>query len=204
MDVSQSLNYASGIAYSTIETLIGHETLMQKKEEMKQKQIVSKALKESVQEGKRITAGLVFKSNTCRLGRDLLEIQEDKLKQKKSNEIEAAIRAHNTYLKRMGKASDIKKRKKDVNSWTKSDYKIINISLKREGDEGLKGELQGLKDQYAGWKYRAALSKKDFVGEDTIINGINGINAVADDNDGADSKEDITSFKNVHTPIVQL
>ena len=88
------------------------------------------------------------------------------------------------------------KKKKDVNSWTKSDYKIINISLKREGDKGLKGELQGLKDQYAKWKYRAALSKKYFVGEDTIINGIN---TVADDNDGADSNEDITSFKNVHT-----
>ena len=101
----------------------------------------------------------------------------------------------------MGKASDIRKKKKDVNSWTKSDYKIINISLKREGDEGLKRDLQGLKDQYAKWKHRLALSKKYFVLEDTIINGVN---AVADDSDGADSDEDITSFKNVHTPIVEL
>ena len=33
---------------------------------------------------------------------------------------------------------------------------------------------------------------------------VHGVNAVADDSDGSKSDEDITSFKNVHTPIVEL
>lgn len=56
----QWLNFGSDVAYSTVEKLIGHKTLMQKKEEMKKRTGGREMLKEGIKEGKRLTAGLIF------------------------------------------------------------------------------------------------------------------------------------------------
>ena len=158
---------------------------------------MSDTLKESVKEGKRLTAGLIFIRNTYRLGRSLLDIQEDKFKQKQTDAIKAGNRAYDTYVKRMAKANDIRKKKSDFNSWTKSDFKIINMSLKRKGDEGVKKELVDLKAQYSRWKDRSLLLKENFVSIcDTVDDDGN---SVDDDSDGAESDEDAAAFKDVHT-----
>lgn len=109
--LSQSLNYGSGIAFSCVESLIGHETLMQKKEEMKKKQTVGESLTECAKEGKRITAGLIFQSNTCRLGKTLLDIQEERMKKKKQDAYTKGSNAYDVYIKRLMKANDIIKKR---------------------------------------------------------------------------------------------
>ena len=42
---------------------------MEKKAEMKEKQIVSESLKDTLREGKRITAGFILKNGCSRLGK---------------------------------------------------------------------------------------------------------------------------------------
>lgn len=80
--ISQKLNFSSGVAYDCVEVLIGNEILMKKKEEMNNKKVVSEGLKESFEKEKRMTAGLIFKNNTYRLG-TFFDIQEEQLKKKK-------------------------------------------------------------------------------------------------------------------------
>ena len=44
--------------------------------------IASESLKDTFKEGNQITPGLVFKSNTCWLGKPLLDIQEERMQKK--------------------------------------------------------------------------------------------------------------------------
>ena len=68
--------------------------------------------------------------------------------QKKREAYNVGDNAYNMYIKWMTKVEKIKKKKTDSNSWTKSDFKIVNMSLKRKSDEALRKEFLPLKDQY--------------------------------------------------------
>ena len=123
----ESLNFSSGISSFCAESLIGHETLMKKKAEMKQKQLESEDIKEVIKQGKRISAGLAFKCNTVRLGKTILDIQKEKLRDKEQKVHNTAVKEYNTYMKRKVKVDLLRLKKKDELSWTMGDYKAVNI-----------------------------------------------------------------------------
>ena len=102
---------------------------------MKKKQVVSENLKETLKEGKRITAGFIFKNGCSRLGKTVLEVQEERAAKKQVEEYNKGNKAYDTYEKRVAKAKTIIEKKTNLGSWCMSDFKAVNISLKRKGDE---------------------------------------------------------------------
>ena len=80
---------------------------MKKKEGMRQKTVMSELLKERLSEGKRMTAGFIFKAVRVRIGQTILEIQKEKAQQKQQDDMKKGSEAFAKYLKRMEKAKAI-------------------------------------------------------------------------------------------------
>ena len=85
-----------------------------------------------------------------------------------------------------------------MHTWNKTDFKTVNIFLKRKGDKKLEGELGALKVQYDEWKLRPELTKDFFVGN-YVVDNINNDN----DSDG-DDDVDLRNFEDVHTKNVDV
>ena len=80
---------------------------MERKEEMKSKKTVSEELKEAFKEGKRLSAGLAFKANTCRLGKTILELKKEREKEVQQNADAVGRRQFENYRKKKEKATNI-------------------------------------------------------------------------------------------------
>ena len=119
--ISQSLNYSSGVAYYCAKSLLGHEILMEKKAETKEKQIVSGSLKDTLRERKRITAGFIFKNGCSRLGKTVLEVQEERTAKKQIDGVNKGNAAYTTYKNRVAKAKLIIEKKPSIDSWCMKD-----------------------------------------------------------------------------------
>ena len=170
---SQSLNYSSGVAAYCAESLLGHENLMQIKAEMNQKQKISKDIKEVMSTGKKISAGLCYKSGTCHLGKSLLDLQKEKVKSKQQELQKAAENEFGRYINRKSKAIEIMQKKPDVMMWNKKDLEIIIMFFKRKGDEARGKTVEGLRKQYHLWKHRTELTIDDFVCQYKGNNSVN-------------------------------
>ena len=90
---------------------------MEKKAEMKENQIVSGSLKDTLREGKRITAGLNFKNGCSRLGKTVLEVQEERAAKKQIDGVNKGNAAYATYQNRVAKAKLIIEKKPSIDSW---------------------------------------------------------------------------------------
>ena len=89
---------------------------------MRKKSVVSASLKERLAEGKRMTAGFIFKAGCLRIGQTILDIQEERAEQKQKDDAKKGTELFAKYLKRMGKAKSIIEKKPDVNTWNKNDF----------------------------------------------------------------------------------
>ena len=167
-DVSHTLNFSSGVASFCAESLISHQQLMERKEEMKSKKTVSEELKEAFKEGKRLSAGLAFKANTCRLGKTILELKKEREKEVQQNADAVGRRQFENYRKKKEKATKIMEKNTVLSSWKKTHFKSVNVHLKRKGDEPVAKELPELLQQYNRWKHRADLRLEDFVSGATM------------------------------------
>ena len=81
----------------------------------------------------------------------------------------------------MSKAKSIIEKKSDVNTWSKTDFKAVNIFFKRKGDAKVAKEMAGLKVQYEQWKDRLPLPKEYFTGQNIDVSN-NNSNSESDNN----------------------
>ena len=64
----QDLNYSTGVSKHCAKSLIGFENYMVIKDELNTKKEKVSIIKETIENGKKLTAGLCYKTGTCRLG----------------------------------------------------------------------------------------------------------------------------------------
>ena len=120
------------------------------------------------------------------------------MKQKRFEEHKKGNKLYSTYLKRVEKAKEVIERKPSTISWGVADYRIVNMSLKRNKEDGAVGKkLNELKEQYSKWRMRVPLTKDYFVDDlDVLVTG-------NDNNDGVEDDE-LPKFENVHTEMTPV
>ena len=199
LNVSQQLNYDNGVASFCVDSFLGQAKLMERKERLTEKEKNSETLKNRIGEGKRITAGTLFKADACRLGKTVLELQLECLQAKQKEERDKRTKRWNIYWNLKEAADDVLKQEPDPLKWKKTQAQKIVKSLKRKGDDALGKSLDALMQQYKNWKHRIPLQAEDFllpsdveVNPDSTTNNSNSSEIVCFDDQNIEKNTQIT------------
>ena len=114
-----------------------------------------KLLAQKLQEAKRITSGILFKTcETNRLGADVFAACKESVNKKEEETIKKIKAEEKEYLQLKEKADEIISSSTNIEKLSNEKLKLILKSLKRNGDPALPTKKKDMLELYKEWKLR--------------------------------------------------
>ena len=114
-----------------------------------------KLLAQKLQDAKRITSGILFKTGeTNRLGADVFAACKESINKKVEDTIQKIRQEEREYLMLKEKANEIVSSTTNIEKLSNDELKVLLKSLKRNGDPALPTKKKDMLDLYNKWKDR--------------------------------------------------
>ena len=130
---------------------------MEAREKINNEQLECKSFVEKLNNAKRVTVGICYKSGTNRLGKDVFAICKESVDKKKSDLMEKMKRDQEAYLKLKREADDLIAAK-PIEKFGNKDLNIMMRYLRRDEDKKLLTKKNEMMKLYNSWKDREPLS----------------------------------------------
>ena len=189
---SLALNYSTGTSAFCLDSLVQHSELMKSRERVKNERDNGKTVKEKIQAAKRVTAGVLFKASSCRIGKDVFEVQRDHAQERLTIEMAKLNKVKQNYLLLKDKAAAVLALGKTPDKWSAKELKIVVAPLKRKEDGAMPKLKKELLEAYQKWKDRPPLFDLD------AVLGVNDLQICGDGN--ASETDDEDDAKNTMVP----
>ena len=174
-------NFDSGFSATCFDKLISHEERMKSHERMMKHAERGQTFKETIKKQKRIGASSVFKHLNCRIGKEVQDELEDRVKQKQMKTIEKQKQTRENWVKLNEAAHLFLSQNKSIEKWTGADFKVMLRPLQRTGEK-MPSRKADLVAAWESWKFRPAPTFEcDQPGQNT-----NFLTPVAGDDEGND------------------
>ena len=158
---SLHLNFENGMSRTCIDKIVQHSELMKSRERVKREQDDGRSLKLKLESAKRVTAGILFRSGSARLGKTVFEIQKEIKAKKDAMEREKIQKAKETYFVAKTRAQNILQGGKPLQKLNIKELRILLAPLKRKDDPPLPTKKSELLAQYELLKERPNLYEEE-------------------------------------------
>ena len=177
--ISNNLNFSYGMSNYCLKAFVSNEQLQQAREEIRKDMDTGKSIKEKLRESTQLSAGILFKAGSSRIGKTVFDVYRENLEEKNKQIIKKIKNDEKNYYEQVRQAEEVFNKKKTIETMTIKELTIICKPLNRKED----GKMPIKKDQlilkYKEWSGRPTPSfnvdhlmddQHTGVGSDTIRN----------------------------------
>ena len=154
----EHLNFSTGLSQYCLKAYLSNEQLQQAREEIREDMNNGKSIKQQLKESTRLSAGILFKAGSSRLGKTVFDIHRENMIEKNEKEIQRIKKDELMYKEQVEKAREVFEKKTNIETMTIRELTTICKPLKRKED----GKMPNKKDQlilkYREWYGRPAPS----------------------------------------------
>ena len=108
------LNFSNGMSNYCLKAYVSNEQLQQAREEIRKDMDSGKSLKEQVKESTRLSAGILFKAGSSRLGKTVFDVYKENQHEKLKTAIEKIRNEEKVYHENVRKAEEVFNEKKQL------------------------------------------------------------------------------------------
>ena len=155
---NEELNFSSGMSNYCLKAYLSNEQLQQAREEIRNDMNTGKSIKQQLKESTRLSAGIVFKAGSSRLGKTVFDVHCENQKEKNQKEIEKIKKVEKAYKRQVEQAKEVFRKKMTLESMTAKELTIICKPLKRKDDGKMPTKKEQLILKYKEWNGRPAPS----------------------------------------------
>jgi len=137
-----------------LKAFISNEQLQQAREEIRNDMDSGKSIKEQLKESTRLSAGILFKAGSSRIGKTVFDVYRENLEEKNKNLIAKIKNDEKMYCEQVKKAEEVFEKKKTIESMTIKELTLICKPLKRKEDGKMPNKKDQLIQKYLEWSGR--------------------------------------------------
>jgi len=183
----EHLNFSSGESSFCLKSILSQQQLQEAREKMRDDMERGKDLKEKLKNSKkRLSAGIVFKAGTSRLGKTVFDIHRENIDDKVKKAREKMRKEEQMYKLNVEKANEILSKNIAIENMTIKQLTIICKQYKRKEDGKMPNKKDELIKKYKEWCNRPA-PNFDMMNDDVISMDINEDNDIGIDIDNTDN-----------------
>ena len=148
------LNFSNGMSKYCLKAFISNEQLQQAREEIRNDMDSGKSIKEQLKESTWLSAGILFKAGSSRIGKTVFDVYRENLEEKNKNLIAKIKNDEKMYCEQVKKAEEVFEKKKTIESMTIKELTLICKPLKRKEDGKMPNKKDQLIQKYLEWSGR--------------------------------------------------
>ena len=152
--ICNDLNFSEGMSSYCLKAFISNEQLQQAREELRKDMDSGKSIKQQLKESTRLSAGILFKAGSSRLGKTVFDVHRENLEEKNKDLIEKIKKDEKNYYEQVRKAEEVFEKKKTIESMTIKELTIICKPLKRKEDGKMPNKKDQLIQKFKEWSGR--------------------------------------------------
>ena len=158
LPTSDDLNFQTGMSNFCLKAYLSNEQLQQARESIRADMNTGKSVKEQLKESTRLSAGIIFKAGSSRLGKMVFDIHKENVEEKQRVLVEKIKKEERIYNENVKRAEEIFRMKPTLESMTIRELTLICKPLKRKGDGKMPNKKESLILKYKEWSGRPAPS----------------------------------------------
>ena len=155
MSQPDELNFNSGQSLMCLKAMLSQDQLHEARERIREDVINGKTIKEQLQTNTRLSAGIVFKSGSTRLGKTVFEVCKENHEEKIKNEIKKIKKDEIQHKKNVENAKKLFEKKGTIENMTIRELNIVCIPLKRKSDGPMSNKKEAFISNYKEWVGRS-------------------------------------------------
>jgi len=145
------LNFNSGQSLTCLKAMLSQDQLHAARERIREDGINGKTIKEQLQANTRLSAGIVFKSGSTRLGKTVFQVCKENHEDKIRNEIKKIKKDEIQYNKNIENAKKVFEKKGTIENMTIRELTIVCKPLKNKSDGPMPNKKEALISKYKEW-----------------------------------------------------
>jgi len=150
------LNFSSGESLRCLKAMLSQDQLHAARERIRDDMNDGKSIKEQLKANSRLSAGILFKTGTNRLGKTVFDICKDNQLEKKQKEIDKMKQEESEYKQNVENAMKVWEKKSNVQEMTIRELTIVCKPFKRKTDGKMPNKKVDLIAKYNEWVGRPA------------------------------------------------
>ena len=147
-------NFGNGAAAWCLDNIVSQQDLMEARSRIRKNRDDGRSLKEKLVESKKITAGTLFKSGSCRIGKTVFDVQKENTKKRESILKEKMMKNQEAYQAMLNEAMYVHSLMLPVEKMTCKQLSAILKPLKTRDDPAMPTKKSELVVRYKQWKDR--------------------------------------------------
>ena len=151
-----SLNFSSGESAFRLHSTISQEELQQAREKIRVDMQKGKDLKATLKQSKKLSAGVVFKSGSLRLGKTVFDIHKENMDEKVKNARDKMRKEEQMYKINVQNAKEVFEKNIPIENMTIKQLTVICKQYKRKEDGKMPNKKDELIKKYKEWSGRPA------------------------------------------------
>ena len=170
-EINSILNFSTGMSNFCLKAYLANEQLQEARESIRNDMASGKTIKEQLKESTWLSAGIIFKAGSLRLGKTVFDVHMDNLKEKNKVLIDKIKKERKAYDENVKKSNEIYEKKNGaLESMTIRELTIICKPLKQKSDGKMPNKKEDLIQKYYEWSGRPAQSfDETYVGFSTFF-----------------------------------
>ncbi len=181
------LNFSSGESLQYLKAMFNQDQWHAARERICEDNMNDgKTIKEQLKANSRLSAGILFKTGTNRLGKTVFDICRDNQQEKKQKSIDKMKKDENEYIKNVENAMKVWKKKGNVNNMTIRELTIVIKPFKQKSYGKMPNKKEELIAKYNEWVDRPTpVFNYDDI-DDNIVELVHDVLVVNGDNNNDD------------------
>ena len=151
---ADELNFASGESLRCIKAILTQDQLHEARERIRDDMSNGKSIRDQLKENSRLSAGILFKSGSTRLGKTVFDVCRDNIEDKRKKTIDKMKKEKDEYMKNVENATKVWEKKSELEKMTIRELTIVCRPLKRKSDGKMPNKKEELIAKFKEWHGR--------------------------------------------------
>ena len=128
---ADDLNFASGESLRCLKAILTQDQLHEARERIREDMDNGKSIKDQLKANSRLSAGILFKSGSTRLGKTVFDICRENIADKRQQAIDKMRKEEDEYKRNVHNATEVWKKKSEIEKMTIRELTVVCKPLKK-------------------------------------------------------------------------
>ena len=152
--LSTSLNFSTGESLRCLKAILTQDQLHEARERIREDMSNGKSIKDQLKANSRLSAGILFKSGSTRLGKTVFDVCRENIEEKRKQTIDKMNKEKDEYNKNVENATKVWEKKGELEKMTIRELTIVCKPLKRKSDGKMPNKREELIAKFKEWHGR--------------------------------------------------
>ena len=153
---ASDLNFSSGQSLTCLKAMLSQDQLHEARQRIREDRSHGMSIKEQLKSNTKLSAGILFKAGSNRLGKTVFEVCKENYDDKQKTAIKKIQKEEEEYKRNVSNAQKVFEKKGNIQQMTIKELTIICKPLKRKSDGAMPNKKNDLIAKYHEWVARPA------------------------------------------------